>query len=216
MTDSRTTDPVDMLAAIVDEVHAGGASYSGISLSARLDDIVQRLRSPGGARGKFKGCVTCGSTDYPHDCTAPEPSAELVKAQLERGRIREYLRIYGGHIPPCPGRPCECGFADAWKLSGLPESQPRSAPGARDEDDAPELTADDFKRPSAKWNAPEPREEQLNKAARKIVAGAVSLRDHLSSCDKTMGDTHACTCGMWAYRRLLESMDSPETKEAKP
>lgn len=47
----------------------------------------------------------------------------------------------------------------------------RSAPGARDEDDAPELTADDFKRPSAKWNAPEPSESRttsllLSQAAR--------------------------------------------------
>lgn len=46
-----------------------------------------------------------------------------------------------------------------------------SSAGARDEDDAPELTADDFKRPSAKWNAPEPSESRttsllLSQAAR--------------------------------------------------
>lgn len=35
--------------------------------------------------------------------------------------LREYLRIYGVHIPPCAGRPCECGFAKAWQVSRLPE-----------------------------------------------------------------------------------------------
>lgn len=68
------------------------------------------------------------------------------------------------------------------------------------------------------WQAapsPEPAEQRLNKAARRIVDGAVSLRDHLTSCDKTMGATHACTCGMWAYARLLQELDSPETKVEK-
>jgi hypothetical protein len=35
--------------------------------------------------------------------------AELVEA----------LRIYGGHIPPCKGRPCECGFRETWERNGL-------------------------------------------------------------------------------------------------
>lgn len=35
--------------------------------------------------------------------------------------LREYLRIYGGHIPPCAGRPCECGFAKAWDVAKLPK-----------------------------------------------------------------------------------------------
>jgi hypothetical protein len=30
-------------------------------------------------------------------------------AELEKA-----LRIYGGHIPECKGRPCECGFQAAW------------------------------------------------------------------------------------------------------
>lgn len=34
--------------------------------------------------------------------------------------IRDALRVYGGHIPPCKGRPCECGFREAWKMAGLP------------------------------------------------------------------------------------------------
>jgi hypothetical protein len=37
--------------------------------------------------------------------------------------LREYLRVYGGHIPPCAGRPCECGFQKAWEVAGL-DSQP--------------------------------------------------------------------------------------------
>lgn len=60
--------------------------------------------------------------------------------------------------------------------------------------------------------SPEPAEQRLNKAARRIVDGAFALRDHMTSCDKTMGATHACTCGMWAYARLLQELDSPETK----
>lgn len=39
------------------------------------------------------------------------------------GLLREALRIYGGHIPPCRGRPCTCGFQDAWRAAGLPESK---------------------------------------------------------------------------------------------
>jgi hypothetical protein len=27
------------------------------------------------------------------------------------------IRIYGGHIPPCQGRPCECGFVDVWRTA---------------------------------------------------------------------------------------------------
>lgn len=36
--------------------------------------------------------------------------------------LREYLRVYGGHIPPCAGRPCECGFQKAWEVADLPST----------------------------------------------------------------------------------------------
>lgn len=29
-------------------------------------------------------------------------------------RLREALRVYGGHVPPCVGRPCQCGFKVEW------------------------------------------------------------------------------------------------------
>jgi len=68
------------------------------------------------------------------------------------------------------------------------------------------------------WNkrlAPEP-DAKLNRAARRIADGAALMRDHLSSCDRTMGATHACTCGMWAYSKLLRELDQqPETKAGK-
>lgn len=37
-------------------------------------------------------------------------------------RLRFALYRYGGHIPPCPGRPCECGFQAEWKAAELPET----------------------------------------------------------------------------------------------
>ena len=48
------------------------------------------------------------------------PVAEYMRVAAERDKLREYLRVYGGHIPQCPGRPCECGFAAAWEKAGLP------------------------------------------------------------------------------------------------
>jgi hypothetical protein len=35
-------------------------------------------------------------------------------------RLRFALYIYGDHIPPCPGRPCECGFKAEWDAADLP------------------------------------------------------------------------------------------------
>lgn len=35
-------------------------------------------------------------------------------------RLRFALYRYGGHIPPCPGRPCECGFLAEWRAAKLP------------------------------------------------------------------------------------------------
>jgi len=37
-------------------------------------------------------------------------------------RLRFALYRYGGHISPCPGRPCECGFLDEWRAAKLPET----------------------------------------------------------------------------------------------
>jgi len=36
-------------------------------------------------------------------------------------RLRLALLKYGGHIQPCPGRPCECGFLAEWRAAALPE-----------------------------------------------------------------------------------------------
>jgi hypothetical protein len=38
----------------------------------------------------------------------------------ERDAARRALSVYGGHISPCPGRPCECGFKQAWDDAQLP------------------------------------------------------------------------------------------------
>jgi len=35
-------------------------------------------------------------------------------------RLRFAIYQYGGHIPPCPGRPCECGFLAEWQFAELP------------------------------------------------------------------------------------------------
>lgn len=56
---------------------------------------LQRLRSPGGASDKFKGCVTCGSTEYPHDCNAPEPSERQPDGYAYR-YPDGYIRFSGG------------------------------------------------------------------------------------------------------------------------
>ena len=52
---------------------------------------------------------------------ACSPAGARVEPGDDPAVLREYLRIYGGHIPPCAGRPCECGFAKAWQVSRLPE-----------------------------------------------------------------------------------------------
>lgn len=41
-------------------------------------------------------------------------------AAYEVDRLRAALYIYGGHIPPCAGRPCECGFLAEWQHAKLP------------------------------------------------------------------------------------------------
>ena len=48
-------------------------------------------------------------------------------------------------------------------------------------------------------------EKQL-KAVR-VLNHANLQRDHFTCCDKTMGDSHACTCGMSAYRTLLQQLN---------
>lgn len=66
------------------------------------------------------------------------------------------------------------------------------------------------------YKQPSEPDAKLNRAARRIADGAALMRDHLSSCDRTMGATHACTCGMWAYSKLLRELDQqPETKAGK-
>lgn len=70
--------------------------------------------------------------EYPHSQEATSwrgPAAETPKD--DPAVLREYLRVYGGHIPPCVGRPCECGFQKAWEvadLSGASSAQETTAP----------------------------------------------------------------------------------------
>jgi hypothetical protein len=40
--------------------------------------------------------------------------------QARINRLRFALYRFGGHIPPCPGRPCECGFKTEWDAADLP------------------------------------------------------------------------------------------------
>ena len=42
---------------------------------------------------------------------------------------------------------------------------------------------------------------------------AIVLRDHFTACDKTIGDSHPCTCGMDAYAKLLRELDQ-QTRDA--
>lgn len=35
-------------------------------------------------------------------------------------RLRFALYRYGGHVPPCAGHPCECGFKAEWDAARLP------------------------------------------------------------------------------------------------
>lgn len=48
------------------------------------------------------------------------PESEIRRIMAERDEARRALSIYGGHISPCPGRPCECGFQQAWDCAKLP------------------------------------------------------------------------------------------------
>jgi hypothetical protein len=45
------------------------------------------------------------------------------KTVADAASLRESLRVYGGHIPPCAGRPCACGFQRAWEAAGLAGDQ---------------------------------------------------------------------------------------------
>lgn len=38
------------------------------------------------------------------------------------------------------------------------------------------------------------------------IQRASILRDHFTACDRTMGDSHPCTCGMDKYRQLLSEL----------
>lgn len=60
--------------------------------------------------------------DHPNACKHGRlrRSCNECDSEEEIAALREYLRVYGGHIHPCPGRPCECGFAKAWEYAGLP------------------------------------------------------------------------------------------------
>lgn len=96
------------------------------------------LRSSGGASGKFNGCVTCGSTEYPHDCNAPEPSERQPDGYAYR-YPDGYIRFSGGRevngsdpvetIPyyfrraPEPGEQYESGWVieGAWSPTDQPE-----------------------------------------------------------------------------------------------
>lgn len=51
-------------------------------------------------------------------------AGKTVQHSASRGetvkRLTEALRVYGGHIPQCEGRPCTCGFQAEWIAAGLP------------------------------------------------------------------------------------------------
>jgi len=67
----------------------------------------------------------------------------------------------------------------------------------------------------ARLQSPEPAETPAQRKARQLLQNAFTLRDHFTYCDRTMGDTHGCTCGMDAYAKLLRELDKqPETKSA--
>lgn len=82
--------------------------------------------------------------------------------------LREYLRVYGGHIPPCAGRPCECGFQKAWEVAGLPSAANRS-PTARPLPEAGTL-AD--RKAGPEPTVPASKERDLIEEARKLLGEA--------------------------------------------
>lgn len=94
MSDADLTALVVMLRQIQCEP-ASFDTYSMASAAERAADAIERLRSPGGASDKFKGCVTCGSTEYPHDCNAPEPSERQPDGYAYR-YPDGYIRFSGG------------------------------------------------------------------------------------------------------------------------
>lgn len=60
-----------------------------------------------------------------------------------------------------------------------------------------------------------PAETPAQRKARQVLQNAFTLRDHFTYCDRTMGDSHGCTCGMDAYAKRLRQLDQqPETKPA--
>jgi hypothetical protein len=59
----------------------------------------------------------------------------------------------------------------------------------------------------------EPAETPVQRKARQMIQNAFTLRDHFTYCEKTMGDSHPCTCGMDAYAKLLRELDQPPTKD---
>ena len=46
----------------------------------------------------------------------------LLHTEMELRMTRMALRIYGGHIPPCKGMPCDCGFRAAWEKASEPQT----------------------------------------------------------------------------------------------
>ena len=45
---------------------------------------------------------------------------DITTLLAEINQLRLALYQYGGHVLPCPGRPCECGFLAQWQAAQLP------------------------------------------------------------------------------------------------
>lgn len=56
---------------------------------------------------------------------------------------------------------------------------------------------------SERRGAAEARVSALEGAARKMLWDGGGRPDHMSACERTMGDTHPCTCGAEAFRKIL-------------
>jgi len=54
-----------------------------------------------------------GWNPSPDDLRKLLTEAEATLPGVVEG-LREKLRVYGGHIPPCSGSPCDCGFKSIW------------------------------------------------------------------------------------------------------
>ena len=37
-----------------------------------------------------------------------------MKAEARLAETERLVLFYGGHVPPCPGRPCSCHFQEVW------------------------------------------------------------------------------------------------------